>query len=105
MGGGFRLAVRRHPALASPAGHATIPPMSKLATTDPKELRPLLHERIDQCSPEELEAVRKTLLQFELNRLMDSVGEAIDDAAARGEMTPEKIETDIREHRARHPYR
>ncbi len=26
--------------------------MSKLATTDPEELRPLLHERIDQCNPE-----------------------------------------------------
>jgi len=79
--------------------------MSKLATTDPKELLPLLHERIDQCSPEELEAVRKTLLQFELNRLMETVGEACDEAAARGEMAPEKIAAALREHRARHPYR
>jgi len=30
-------------------------PMSKLATTDPNELRPILHERIDQCTLEELE--------------------------------------------------
>jgi hypothetical protein len=25
--------------------------MNKLATTNPDELRPLLHERIDQCTP------------------------------------------------------
>ena len=40
--------------------------MSKLATTDPNELRPLLHERIDQCSPEELDAVQKLLLELRM---------------------------------------
>ncbi len=47
--------------------------MIKLATTDPKELRPLLHERIDKCNPEELEAVRKTLLMLEARRLADEL--------------------------------
>lgn len=79
--------------------------MSNLATTDPEQLRPLLRERIAHCSPEELEAVRRTLLQFELNRAIQSVGEAIDEAAARGDLTRDQIDTAIREHRARHPYR
>jgi len=43
--------------------------MSDLATTDPARLRPLLHERIDQCTPEEREAVRKLLLEWEAKRL------------------------------------
>ena len=79
--------------------------MSKLATTDPKELRPLLHERIDQCSPEELEAVRKTLLLLEARRLADELGREMADDRRTGKITEEKIGEAIREHREQHPYR
>ena len=42
--------------------------MSTLATTDPKELRPLLRERIEHATDAELEAVRKALLKLEAER-------------------------------------
>ena len=78
--------------------------MSKLATTDPNELRPLLHERIDQCSPQELEAVRKTLLMLEARRLADEFGREMAEDWQAGKYTEEKIAEAIGEHRARHPY-
>ena len=77
--------------------------MSQLATTDPQQLRALLHERLDHCSDMELEAVRKTLLQLEAERLMTSIGEAVDEAIAAGKF--DDVEAGIRDHRARHPYR
>ena len=79
--------------------------MSKIATTDPEELRPLLHERIDQCNPEELEAVRKTLLMPEARRLADEFGREMAEDWRTGKITEEKIAEAIREHRERHPYR
>ena len=79
--------------------------MSKLATTDPQELRPLLHERIDQCSPEELEAVRKTLLVLEARRLADELGRELAEDRRTGRITEEKIAEAICEHREQHPYR
>ena len=79
--------------------------MNKLATTDPKELRPLLHERIDQCSPEELEAVRQALLKFEAERLIAEVGAEFAEDWSTGRITEEKLAEAVREHRARHPYR
>ena len=83
----------------------TVPGMSKLATTDPNELRPLLHERIDHCSPVELEAVRQTLLKFEAERLIAEVGAEFAEDWRTGRITEEKTAEAIREHRARHPYR
>lgn len=77
--------------------------MSPLVTTDPKELRPLLHARIDQCTDAELEAVRKALLLIEAERLAQSVGEAVDRAMDAGKF--DDLDASIREHRARHPYR
>ena len=79
--------------------------MSKLATTDPNELRPLLHERIDQCSPEELDAVRKLLLELEARRLFDELGRGFDEDWASGKLTKENIQEAIIEHRCKHPYR
>ena len=78
--------------------------MSTLATTDPKELRSILRERLEHCTEEELEAVRKALLQLEINRLVDEMGaEARADWDA-GKYAPELVEAAIREHRAKHPY-
>ena len=79
--------------------------MSTLATTDPKELRPLLHERIEHATDEELEAVRKALLLFEAKRVFDEVGREMDEDWRSGKITEEKIAEAIHEHRARHPYR
>jgi hypothetical protein len=74
-------------------------------TLKPKELRPLLHRKLDELPDADLDKVHRFLLQQEIGRLMESISEGIDEAAARGEMTPESIEQSIREHRARHPYR
>ena len=83
----------------------TVRSMSKLTTSDPNELRPLLHERIDQCSPEELVAVRKLLLELEARRLFDEVGRGFDEDWASGKLTKENIQEAIVEHRRKHPYR
>ena len=79
--------------------------MSPLATTDPQQLRALLHERLDHCTDAELEAVRKALLQFEAERLLASIGAAAQADWDAGKYDPALVETAIREHRARHPYR
>ena len=79
--------------------------MSPLATTDPKELRPLLHERIDQLTDGELESVRKALLKVELDRLVEEMGRNTQADWEAGKLAPELIEAAIREHRAKHPYR
>ncbi len=79
--------------------------MSPLATTDPKELRPLLRERIEHATDEELEAVRTALLKLEIHHVREELGREVDELEAAGELTPEKVEASIRAHRARHPYR
>ena len=79
--------------------------MSTLATTDPKELRSALHERMDQLNEEDLLAVRNLLLEIEIRRVREQLGCEFDELRAAGELAPEKIEASIREHRARHPYR
>ena len=79
--------------------------MSTLATTDPKELRPLLRERIEHATDAELEAVRKALLLFEAKRTFDELGREMDEDWRSGKITEEKVAEAIREHRTRHPYR
>ena len=78
--------------------------MSPLATTDPKELRPLLHAEIDRLPDEHLAAAHRLLQELEIQRLVDSIGEAADAARAAGKMTPESIQESILEHRRKHPY-
>ena len=79
--------------------------MTALASTDPKELRPAMCEAVERLPDKDLEPVRRLLLELEARRLIDSVGEAMDEAWARGDLTEEKIAEDIREHRRKHPYR
>ena len=81
--------------------------MSSLSTKpkSPQELRPLLHERLDVATDEELAAVHRTLLEMEARRLCEELGEATESAWASGEITEEKIAEAIREHRQAHPYR
>ena len=79
--------------------------MSTLATTDPKELRSALHERIDHGTDTELEAMRKALLALEARQLADALGREFEEDWRSGKITEAKITEAIREHRARHPYR
>ena len=79
--------------------------MSTLVTTDPKELRSILRERLEHCTDEELEAVRKALLQLEINRLVAEMGAEAQTDWDAGKYAPELVEAAISEHRAKHPYR
>ena len=79
--------------------------MSTLADVDPKDHRPLVHERIDQLTENELESIRQALLDLEIRHLRESVGRAVDEAYAEGKCEAAGVEESIREHRAAHPYR
>jgi len=79
--------------------------MSTLATADPNELRPLLHERIDQCSLEELDAVRKLPLERAATRLFEAMAAEAEADRLAGKPDAAVVEDTIRDHRARHPYR
>ena len=79
--------------------------MSTLATTDPKELRPLLRERIEHATDAELEAVRKALLKLEAERAFAEMAAGAQADHLAGKHDPVLVEAAIREHRARHPYR
>jgi hypothetical protein len=72
-------------------------------TLEPKELRPLLHKKLDELPDAELDAVRKALLEIEIKHLRNSIGEAAD--AVLATLKPGEIEAAIGEHRERHPYR
>ncbi len=74
-------------------------------TKDPKELLPLLHERLDSATDEELTAVHKMLVELEARRLADELGAEMDQAWASGQITKENIAAAILEHRKLHPYR
>ena len=102
---GWAVKVARIPNLAGSPAPWQYSAMSTLATTDPKELRPLLRERIEHATDAELEAVRKALLLFEAKRTLDELGREMDEDWRSGKITDEKVAEAIREHRARHPYR
>lgn len=72
---------------------------------DPKELRPLLHRKLDAASDEEVAAVHRLLLEMEARRLADELGAEFDDDWATGKLTHENIEEALVEHRRKHPYR
>jgi hypothetical protein len=79
--------------------------MSKLAETDPKDLRPLLHAEIDKLRDEDLALAHRLLLEIELQQVTSELDAAADEARAAGCLTPERIAEAIAAHRAVHPYR
>ena len=79
--------------------------MSDLATSDQEQLRPPLHEQIDQCSPAELEAVRKLLLEWEAKRLFSTMAADAEADGLAGKHDPVLVEAAVREHRMRRLYR
>ena len=97
-----RLSARR---LRAERRRGSLGGMSPLATTDPKELRPLLHAEIDRLPDAHLAAAHCLLQEMEIQRLMGELGAATEEAWASGQITEEKIAEAIREHWQRHPYR
>ena len=79
--------------------------MSTLATTDPKELRPLLHAEIDRLPDEQLGLAHRLLQEIELQQRTAELDAAADAARAAGRLTPESLAAAVAAHRAEHPYR
>ena len=71
----------------------------------PQELRPQLHSLLDDVPDAELDVVRRLFLRLEAQRLRTSLGQAVDDAMAAGQLEPDLVEQTLREYRASHPYR
>jgi hypothetical protein len=78
--------------------------MTIVANPPPQQLRPVVHERIDQLNDTELAAVHRMLLQMEIERLAQSIGEGVEEARLAGKLDAADIQHSILEHRARHPY-
>ena len=97
-----RFALRR---LRAERRRGSLGGMSPLATTDPKELRPLLHAEIDRLPDVQLGLAHRVLLEIELQQLTEELDGAADEARATGRMTPERIAAAVAAHRAAHPYR
>jgi hypothetical protein len=74
-------------------------------TTDPKELRPLLHAELDRLPDEHLATAHRFLQEMEVQHALESLGAATEQAWSSGEFSDEKIAAAIREHRRSHPYR
>lgn len=72
--------------------------MSTLAPTDPNELRPLLHERIDQWRAEDLPLLHRVLLELERDRLVAELNTEFDRDRESGRMA--RLSDIIREARA-----
>lgn len=76
-----------------------------LNASTPEELRPLLHDEIDRLPPDQLDAVRRLLLEIEARRLADELGAGLAQDWATGRMSQPAIEQAIADHRSQHPYR
>jgi hypothetical protein len=71
----------------------------------PDELRPQLHILLDDVPDAELDVIRRLFLRLETQRLRTSLGQAVDDTIAAGQLEPDLVEQTLREYRASHPYR
>ena len=67
--------------------------MSPLATTDPKELRPLLHAEVDKLRDESLRVLHRVALELELDEVTErlNAGFDADRAASKLARVPEMI--------------
>ena len=75
------------------------------APLDMKELRPLLHRKLDEFSDTDIAAVHALLQEFERQRLFTKMAEEAEDDRLAGKVAPALVEAAIRAHRAQHPYR
>ena len=71
----------------------------------PEELRPLLHQRLDVATDEEITAIHRMLMEMEARRLADELGDEMQKDWDSGRITEENIAEAILEHRRKHPYR
>ncbi len=76
--------------------------LSSLMTipVEARELRPLLHEKIDSITDADLQEVHRLLMRLEMQRLMNGIGHAVDEGYASGRITAESIQESIAAYRA-----
>ncbi len=67
---------------------------------DAKELRPILHNKIDSITDSDLQEVHRFLMQLEMQRLMNGIGHAVDEGYSSGRLSVETIQASIDEYRA-----
>ena len=79
--------------------------MSAVLAIEPQKMRPLIHEKIDRLTDDELAAVHKQLEIIELKREFDAIGEEFAEDWRTGRITQEKVDEAVRSYRAAHPYR
>jgi hypothetical protein len=79
--------------------------MNAAVLPSPEKIRPLVHERIDQLTDEELASVHRQLELLEMKRNFDKLCEEFGEDWRTGRITQEKVDEAIREYRATHPYR
>lgn len=72
--------------------------MSTFTPDDPKELRPLLHERIDRWGEEDLRILHRVMLELERDRVLEGVNADFDQDRERGRL--DRVPEMIREARA-----
>lgn len=64
---------------------------STIQPTDPKELRPLLHDELDKLSDDYLAPARQLILEIQMQQVLEELDDAADQARAAGRLTPERI--------------
>ena len=77
------------------AGHAS-------TSVPPEKLKPVLHEKIERMSGEQLALLDRVLLQLEAEQAADRLGEAFDADHAQGKLR--RVAELVRQFRAEHRY-
>lgn len=78
--------------------------MNSSTQLDPKELRPLLHRKLDEFSDREIGAVHELLREFERRWLFAEMSDDAEEDRQAGKLEPALVDAAIRTHRAQHPY-
>lgn len=73
-------------------------------STDPRELRPMLHQKIDAISDAAMGAVHDLLVEFERRWLFAQMAEDAEEDRMTGKHAATLVDQAIRAHRSRHPY-
>lgn len=71
---------------------------------EPRELRPLLHQKLDAFSDGAIEAVHDLLIEFERRWLFSQMADEAEQDRLAGKHNAEMVEKAVRAHRGRHPY-
>lgn len=65
----------------------------------PQELRPLVHQKVDALTDQELAEVHRQLLLLELRREMDSIGDNLSNEWLHGRVTQDKVDLAVKTYR------